>query len=659
MHYRHKGLLCAASIVALQVSALEAKTELEPVIVTASKTENSLKDISASAEIITADQIKQKGAVRLRDILKFSTGMFNTAPDKISIRGLSGRHTLILIDGKRLTGEVGGGLEIDRIDISDIDRIEIIKGSGSALYGTDALGGIINVITKKSDKFSTTITPQYGAFSGDGEQKSITLSSNIPINDKLTTKINGSIRDFDRLNDEAKNSIQKDGRVSTIGFGINYELTDQDELGFDADYMQDEGDDFTNNSMIKYNDDNERQNYSLFWDRQNDNYNSKLRLYTSLYDKQFEVSNTAKNKLMKFIKAERETSVVEAQVNFLISNAHLLTVGGEFRKESFEGNILNTGHNTNSGVYKGLPFQNSKIEIDYYAVFIQDQWQINEKLSLIGSLRYDDSDKFEDDFSPKVGLTYAILENADIGLRFKTNYSHGFKTPTPADLYMENVNHSKGVAVVGNPDATSEKSKTFDIALEGEYQNLFSKVSYFHTDVEDLIEQVFTGRVNPDTQYKIFSFENLSKATMDGVELETAYQINKDASISVNYTFLDAEGDIAYGPPPKKLFKTMQLENRPKHLANIKTHYIYRPWDMRINLWGEYVGKMLLNYERDAQQNITGKNEKSYTLFYASVTKKVMEDLEVYAGMDNIFDKTDDDIPLLGAFAYMGVKYKF
>ena len=431
MNYRHRGLLCAVSMVALQVSALEAKTELEPIIVTASKTENSLKYTSVAAEIITADQIKQKGAVRLRDVLKFSAGMYNIEPDKISIRGLASRHTLILIDGKRLTGEVGGGLEIDRIDISDIERIEIIKGSASALYGTDALGGIINVITKKSDKFSTTITPQYGAFSGGkGKQKSITISSNIPINDKLTTKINGSIRDFERLDDGTKTSIQKDGRVSTIGFGLNYELNAQDELGFDVDYMKDEGDDFTNNSMLKYNDDNERQNYSLFWNRQSDSYNSNVRLYTSLYDKQFEVYNTMQNKLMKFIIAERETSVAEAQVNFLLSDAHLLTVGGEFRKESFEGNILNTGHNTNSGTHKGLPFQNSEIEIDYYATFIQDQWQVNEQLSLIASLRYDDSDEFEDDISPKIGLTYEILEDTDVGLRFKTNYSHGFKTPT-------------------------------------------------------------------------------------------------------------------------------------------------------------------------------------------------------------------------------------
>lgn len=654
-----KNTLSLASIAFLQASTLNANTELEPVLVSANKTETSLKYTSVASEIITAEEIKQKGAVRLRDILKFKTGMFNMSQDSISIRGLNADHTLILIDGKRLTGEVGGSLELDRINISDIERIEIVKGSASGLYGTDALGGVVNIITKKSDKPSVRINPQLGTFGGDGLQKSISLSSNIPINEKFTLKLDGSFRDYERLDNEQKESIQRDGDVKFIGLGLDYKITQEDSVSFKADFMLDKGDNFMKNNMVNMKDDNERQNYSLAWNRKNSNYNSMLRVYTSLYDKTFEVHNTKQKKIMKFVKADRDTTVAEAQLNFFLSDNNLLSIGGELRREGFEGNVVKTKKPTDSGTYKGLPYQNSKIDIDYYAIFIQNQYKASDALSITGSVRYDDSSEFENSISPKVGITYSVIDKKDKGLRLKLNYSHGFKTPTPADLYRENVRHDKQLYLRGNPDLTSEKSRTFDIAFEGEYNDFSAKVSYFHADIEDLIEKVFTGKKDASSGYKLFSFENLSEATIDGVEVEAAYKFSDSMKISANYTYLDAKGDMPYGPPPKKQFKTMKLENRPDHLANIKAFYIHIPWDLRVNVWGEYVGNMLLGYEKDGALNIVAKDEKSYALLHASVTKGIGNDLVIYAGVDNISDKTDDDIPLLGVFSYIGIRYSF
>ena len=656
MNINRKISLSLACIVLLQVSLLEAKTDLEPVVITASKTENSLKDISTAAQIITAEQIKQKGATRLRDIIKFSVGVYNPTQDSISIRGFNAGHTLLLIDGRRLTGEVGGSLEIDRINVNNIQRIEIIRGAASGLYGTDSLGGVINIITKKHPKdFLTTIDLKYGAFGSDGKQQSLGFNSQMPISDKLSLSLYGALRTTDRLDNERKKSIQRDGKVNTIGLDINYQIDKADEIIFNTDFMKDDGDNFINNGIVKMIDDNERQNYSLLWERTKDDYNSKVRVYTSLYDKTFEVFHTKKNKYMKFVKAERETSVAETQISFSPIDKNLVMVGAELRRESFEGNIIETGKNTTKGTYKGMPYQNSKIEIDYYSLFLQDELFISDKLSAIASVRYDDSDVFESDFSPKVGLTYHMIDEKNRTLMLKTNYSHGFKTPTPADMYLKNVRHDKKMLLTGNPNLTSEKSNTYDISLEGEYKQFSSKISYFHSDIEDLIEKVFTGKVNPDTKYKIFSYENLSEATIDGLEFEASYEISQSAGVSMNYTFLDAEGDIRSG----RAFKTMRLEGRPEHLANVKAYYNYLPWDMQVNLWGEYVGNMLLNHKRNEQNIVVGENEKSYTLLYTSLTKKFSDSFEVYAGVDNITDKKDDDIPLLGAFAYAGVRYTF
>jgi len=656
-----KTTLSFACILCLQTLSLKAETKLEPIIVSASKTENILEDVSSAVKIISEEEIKQKGATRLRDVLKFSAGIYNIQPDKISIRGLAGRHTLILIDGKRLTGEVGSGVEIDRIDVSNIDRIEIIKGSASTLYGTDALGGIVNVITKKSDKPSTTISSQYGAHNtGDGARKSISFSSNIPLSNKLTTSLYGSYRSIDRLDDSNKESIQEDGSISSIGLSLSYKINQSNDIDFSADYMKGNGDEFINNDIIKYDNEYDRQNYSLAWKHSDDKFTSNIRAYTSIYDKTFEVLNTKKNKLKFFNNVDRETSVLEAQIDFFFLENHIFTAGGEYRREIFDANILNTKKKGKSGVYKGLMFQNSIVEIDYYALFMQDQWEISDQILLTSAIRYDDSDDFANDISPKLGLTYTVFDEKNLGLRFKANYSHGFKTPTPNELYKDRiVKASKKIVIQGNHNLISEKSKTFDLSLEGEYNNLSMKISYFHSDVEDLIEKVFTGKRDPENKYKIFSYENISESRMDGLELEAFYKINDSIDISANYTFLDTKGDIAVGPPPKKMFKTMQLENRPEHMANFKIHYNHAAWDVQVNVWGEYIGNMLLNYKRDKKRNIVGKNEESYTLLYASVTKGIGDNLEVYAGVDNITDKINDDLPLLGMFSYIGMRYAF
>ncbi|HIE41063.1 MAG TPA: hypothetical protein EYP80_00195 [Candidatus Aenigmarchaeota archaeon] len=208
MNLSRKISLLFTCIIILQVSLLEAETDLEPVVITASKTENSLKDISTATQIITEEQIKQRGATRLRDIVKFSVGVYNPTQDSISIRGFNADHTLLLIDGRRLTGEVGGSLEIDRVNVNNIQRIEIIRGAASGLYGTDSLGGVINIITKKNPKdFLTTIDLKYGAFGSDGKRYSLGFNSQMPISDKLSLSLYGALRATDRLDNKRKESI--------------------------------------------------------------------------------------------------------------------------------------------------------------------------------------------------------------------------------------------------------------------------------------------------------------------------------------------------------------------------------------------------------------------------------------------------------------------
>ena len=510
--YKKLYIPCVVLFLIFLGSATKARPEIvmEPVVVSATRTESSLKETSAAVEIITREEIEAKGAIRLRDILRFSVGLSFPQKDAVSIRGMNQDQTLILIDGKRFTGEVGGAFEIDRLQVNNIERIEIVRGPVSAMYGTDALGGVINIITRKPDEFSIEINPQYGFFSedSDGDQKSVSFFASIPVFKRLSASLTGTWRDYGQLDNRYHESIQKDGDEQTVGLDLFFELTDSDSIIFRGDYMTKEGDDFIKRGAVKMTDDNQRQNYSLAWKHSGERLDSELMIYTSIYDKDFEVRKNSNDKLMKFVAADRSTTVIEGHGTSILKS-HRVTAGAELRRESFKGNVLHTGKHTYHGVREGIPYAGSEIDIDYYAAYLQDEWLLTDKLTLTGAIRYDDSDHFESEVSPKIGIVYRFIEHSDGGLRFKANYGQGFKTPTPADLYKQNVRHDKKMVMLPNENIGPETSNSFDLSIEGNYKKFSGKVSFFQNDVEDLIDNVFTGKIDPITGYKIVNTYDL------------------------------------------------------------------------------------------------------------------------------------------------------
>lgn len=640
-------------LIALISSYLQANTILEPIVVTATKTQNNIKNISTSIEVITEKDILQKGFTNVSDILNFTTGTYFVESSAISIRGFNSDHTLILLDGKRITGGFGAKYELNRIDISHIKQIEILRGSASALYGADALGGVINIITKKNTKESyTKIDSLYGVYSGNkGAKKSISLSSNLNITDKFNALIYGTISKYDKLLDKNNESLQRDGEVKTGGINLNYKISDHDDISINIEKMTDKGDNFSNKGFIIKTDDNKRENYGLVWNKKNDDYTFISTLYTSIYKKNNETFNLKKNKLSTFIKSKKQDIIFENQLSFFINDEHLITSGAEIKSQSYEGTAIKTDNIISSGTYKNIPYQVSKSKINYYGIYLQDEWLINDKLSMIPSIRYDDSDKFEDDLSPKLGLIYSISDS----LRTKLNYSHGFKSPNPGDLYKKVTSTSKKSIFIGNQDLKSEKSNTYDISIEKETKDIKSKISLFYSDVDDLIEKVYTGNKDTKTSYKIYTYENLSKATIKGLELSFKYNISNSLDFDFDYTYLDAKGKILDG----EVYTTIKLENRPKEILNAKLSYKYAPWNTHFNLWGKHIRGLLLNYERDKNNNIIGENNKNYSIFYTSIVKKINDDVDIYLGIDNILNKKDDEIPLTGLFSYIGVRYTF
>ncbi len=622
----------------------EEPIKAKEVVVTATKTEAEIEDVPASITVITKEEIKAKGAEKIRDIIRFAEGINFTrsrGKDFISIRGMNPQHTLILIDGKRFTGEIEQVFELDRLTLENVERIEIVRGPVSALYGTDALGGVINIITKKPERFTFEISPKYGVYQG-GDSKQRSLSMNLGgKHNKFGFSFSGYLLSRDPYFTERKTTYLEDEERINLALKLFYDLTKHTTLTFDTAYMTEniEGRSLSRGRLQRDINDNTRHDFSLGLSHKSQALEYLLRAYISLYDKDYENRDLATNALNRFDVAKRTTSVIEGRISKEILKNHLFTAGGEYRQEFFKGTRINTGKGIFTKSREGVTLTGSEITINYWAGYIQDEWQVFDNLLVILAIRYDDSDKFESEWSPRIGITYKILPN----LRAKASYGHGFKSPSPRDLYIEFIHPGPRYIIRGNPNLKPEKSRTYEISLEGEKGIFSGRIAYFFNDVKDLIESVEVVPPPPWTPlgWRVFTYQNIAKAEIQGVEASLRVSLTKEISLIGSYAYLDAKDKV----------RDTRLTMRPKHKVIIKALYDNKPLGLKVNIWGEWIGDNLW------QEN--PKIVKEYSLWYLSASKEITKNIELYAGVDNIFNKKDEDIPLVGSFYYGGIRMKF
>jgi outer membrane receptor for ferrienterochelin and colicins len=632
-------------VLALAVpSFAEEKLKAKEVVVTATKTEAEVEDVPASVEVITAEEIKAKGAEKIRDVIKLDPSVVfirSRGRDFLSIRGFTSQHVLILIDGKRLSGEVEQDHELDRITLENVERIEIFKGPASALYGTDAMGGVINIITKTPEKFTIEVTPKLGAYSGgEGDRYNISAYAGSRFGN-LGISISGQLIDTRPYFTERQTTIQGEREQKNIGLKLSYDFTKHTKIIFDGAYMKEDEENrsLSRGRLFKDIDDNKRYDLSASLSHKSPDLEYFIRGYLSKYDKDYENRTLATNVLNAFDIAKVNKYIAEGKITKEILKNNLVTLGAEYRQESFKGTRLNTGKDPFTVIREGITRTGSKAEIDYWAVYLQDEWQVTDSLLVIPALRYDDSDKFKSRISPKIGVTYKILPN----LRAKANYAHGFKTPSPRELFIEFKHPGPRYIIRGNPDLQPEKSKAYEVAMEGEIGILSGRLGYFYNDVDDLIGsvEIIPPPAGTPSGWRVFSYQNIAKAKIQGIEAGLGLSFTKELSLKINYTYLDAKDDV----------RNQRLLMRPRHKLVTKAGYNNKQVGFRGDIWVEYIGDNL--WVR------TPEKMKDYALWNLNLSKDITKNFELYAGVDNLFNKKDQDIPIIGAFYFGGVRMKF
>lgn len=690
---QRKALLAAITVFVMGGVTAQAEElpvySFDEVVVTATRTENDVKKVPASTQVITQEDIKRGGATSVRNALSMYANIFQKSKVRggghdIIIRGMETKHSLVMVNGRRISNEadangLGNAMSLDRININDVEKIEIVRGPSSALYGSEAMGGVLNIITKPSkeqtlltglEHTSEDTSHWWHADTGRIGNFSMTL-------DARFNKINRSMLDTATESDPY-------GTAQTYNASLNYYVNDHSYVNAYMDYYSqhlktDMGTpamkpitlttssgkmSLSGQAMLEGTGSKafKQKNYGISWNGKTDKNDWQIQAYMS----KFNWSTTSSTKVLgsippagmegmfnyllqkkntyDFNHDEHNMWAIEGRDSLRVNDHHRVTFGAEYVKEKVAGTGLGSnGDGVHSITENGTTKLSSEKTLSSYAAYLQDEIEYG-KWFIVPAIRYDHHSAYGSHTSPKIGVTY----NATDHFRIKANYGDGFKAPSVSQLYYDLDTPMGGpgnwVHLTGNPNLKPEKSKSWDLGVEAEFGKGYGSLTYFDNDVDNLIASIPKGKDSKG--YNLYRYENVNKARIKGLENTLGYRFNDTLEFKVTSTLLDAK-DTSAG---KDLTQRARLSQIYQLIYDD-----HKDTGWSAVLWNQLDYKFVTGKAWEGGESV----KKSYSLTNFSLTRKVNKDTRVYGSVQNIFDKKDEDCDLDGRFWSIGWEHKF
>ncbi|GAB4355860.1 MAG: TonB-dependent receptor [Gammaproteobacteria bacterium] len=616
---------------------------MSPVVVTATRTPVEERDVPAATTVITQEDIKQTPAQDLAEIIRESTGisLFGNGVGNrraINMRGMEARHTLILINGRRIsTSEPYFGhsdFENSWIPAEAIERIEIVRGPLSSLYGSEGMGGVINIITRKSlDEWGGTISATAGQRDDNrgGSERGIGFFAGGPLGDKTSLTVNGELSDQDKTEDKDDPDISEiEGKeITALGFTLGYEPAEGHVIELSHNRVDEERPRDTRSRppgsiLHESTYDLERRTTSVEHRGTFGEANTTLRFYESSIQQKNRTDNVAVAPTNPQKLTDR---VLEGFTSIPLGEMHLLTAGVEQREETLDHPDMAGGGDS----------------VDNSAIYVQDEMEITKDLLFTAGVRIDDHQLFGSETSPRAYVVYHLSDT----LTLKGGYGEAFRAPTLKQIspsYMFVGFHT----FLGNANVKPETSKTTEIALEFRGNGTRAGITIFKNEIDDLIEAIcILNCVGPPP--RTYEYQNVDKARIEGVEAEFSTDLSSGFNFAVNLTTLDAV-DRTTGLP---------LANRPELTVNTTLGWHSSDNDWAVALRGQYVGEQV-NYDGTTRIDLP-----NYKLWHLNVRKRLNKAFTLRAGVENIgdvrlADKNDGfSFEERGRFYYLGVDASF
>lgn len=631
--------------------------DLEEVMVTATRTERQLSSIPLPSLIVGKKEIQQINSIRLNEILNEQTGLV-TIPDfgggeGIQLQGLDAEYTLILLDGVPMIGRSAGTLDLSRITVQNIKQIEVVKGASSSLYGSEALGGVINIITDKNQEgFQGNAHYRYGSFNTHDTSLGLDFQKQ---KTGIRFFINRLSSDGYDLVEEVEGNTVEPFANYTFTTDFNTNLGDKGNLLLSGRYYTQAQDlifsTLSGESLVREWNTRAKIDYQI-----SDKWSSYLDLYATNY--------FAEESLIDLANAESSSTrfdqllfLPEFRTTFQPNARQSLILGVGWRHEYLERDNFSTNPTFNS----------------QYIYFQYDTYLLNQLNLIIGS-RFDNHSEYSSQFSPKIALQWDINNTWAV----KASAGYGFKAPDFRQLYFDFFNSAVGYNVIGynvvdtrlpeleqlgeirrqvvsisefdNP-LKPESSINYNIGIQFSPTNRFSfNLNFFRNDIRNLIDtRVIANKLNGQN---VFSYQNVDEVYTQGMEVDFSWQLLAHLKLKGGYQLLyakdkAAEQSFEEGRANTQGFALSKqnyfgLFNRSRHLANFKIFYEVPNWSLNTNLRATYRSKYGLfdsngnTYLDDLDEFVSG-----YCILDWALNKTFYQHYELGVGVDNLLDFTD------------------
>ena len=574
---------------------------ISEVVVTATRTPKLLKDVPYVTKVFTADDIRKADATNIQDLLttimpgvEFTFAM--NQQTTLNMAGFGGNAVLFLIDGERIAGETMDNPDYNRLTLEDVERIEVVKGAASSLYGSNAVGGVVNIITRKPhDRFSANVFAHWGAYSSQKYGSVIGFTQ--PKISSLTTL------QFTRVNDM---DLKQQGDISKV-FG-NHTWNIKEKLIWKPTKRLE----MTAKTSYFFR---ERYASQDSHDRYRDLTASLKGVYkltkadnielTYLFD-EYDKSDLNLQSRKDIRDYNNTQNSVRAMYNHTFAGIGTLTAGADYMRDYL----------------MSYQFAGDQSHIQNSADgFIQFDWDPSAHWNLIGGLRYDYfSASSKSRLSAKIGVMYKLN-----GWRFRTSYAGGFRAPSLKELFMH-FNMANVFTIYGNKNLKPENSDNFQISAEYTRRNYSFSANAFHNIFRNRISTAWNTALNG------MNYLNTAKVSITGLDINAQTRFLCGIGLTASYVY--THENIPMGQP-------YTSSTRP-HSAVLRADYDhnFRTWGFNVALTGRYMSKLSIDQYTSATsytqtQRVTYPD---YQIWKLTAMGRLNRGVRLTMTVDNIFN---------------------
>lgn len=635
-------------------------SQLDEVVVTATHTPKALKDVPVVTRLIPLVDLKKADATNVQDLLTqelpgLEFGFAMSQETSLNMSGFGGNAILFLVDGERLAGETMDNTDYNRLNLDDVGRIEIVKGASSALYGSNAVGGVINIISREStERWTANVNSRYGSM-GNEWRNGANVSFNLG---KWNSQTNFQQTKIDPIKLSSGPTSEEKALAALLGKTVEEDKSNVKKLYGQKSYNIKERLKFSATESLKFI---ARGGY-FYRESQRETYNYHFNGYSgglkTLYDWKNGANLEVSYAYDQYDKANYTPDGVRTHDHDYRNSQH--TVHALYN-HSFGQNILTVGSDLLHDYLTTYQFlDNTSHEQNNIDAYVQFDYNPTKRFNVVGSVRYDHfSASAQQAFTARLATVYKFNK-----FTLRANYANGFRAPSLKEMYMHFDMGNMGYMIIGNPDVKPEKSNNFNLAVEhnnritdagifnGQYSttlmgycNIFDKRitnvgRYWVVDEnykeggyqvlydDDRIREEGEGYVftaDDGTEYKALTsslYWNEDGVRVWGLDFSAQYRLDMGLGFRYNYAFLHESGNVV----------DSQFTQPRSHTMTWRTDYDHKftkNYAISVVLSGRHLGK---------PQSGRTDVDQGYTLWKLMLQQHIHNGVHVNFAVDNLFN---------------------